>query len=235
MLEISVDSFEGPLDLLLRLIEQEQLDITDVSLAKVTDQYLQKLSELSLERHVDELADFLVIAAKLLLIKSRLLLPHITQEEEEEIDDLQQRLKIYQEYLQAAKQLEKLYNAKTVSFPRSVPQVPQTVQFAPPNHCTSALLGEVFRSLIATLEIPVRIPKKIVFDSRVSIQEKMSHIRALISQCGTMRFHQALTLGSVSDIVVSFMALLELIKQRAVLVEQEELFSDIHILTHASQ
>jgi segregation and condensation protein A len=90
MLEVKTEKFEGPLDLLLNLIEKEKLDITQISLAKITDSYLKEISEM--ERSGEEMAEFLVIAAKLLYIKSRELLPGVaTEDEEQEIIDLEER------------------------------------------------------------------------------------------------------------------------------------------------
>lgn len=233
MLAVKIEQFEGPLDLLLRLIEQEQLDITEVSLAKVTDQYLESLERIASDYHIDELADFLVIAAKLLLIKSRLLLPQISTDEEQDIEDLQRQLKIYQEFANAAKSLEKLWNAQRSAFPRPFVIPERTVSFLPPQTLDAHALARIFRIVIAAIEVPVRIPKRIMFDTRVSIQDKIQHIRNLIGARASVFFHHALQdSASQSEIVVSFLALLELIKQRIVVADQSDLFTDIRITSH---
>ena len=96
---IKIDKFQGPLGLLLQLIEKEELDITEVSLAKISDQYIDSIKN---TKNIDpgETADFLVIAAKLLFIKSKALLPYLYPEEEnEEIEELESQLRMYKEFL----------------------------------------------------------------------------------------------------------------------------------------
>src|SRR3989338_9236417 len=106
MYQTKLEQFEGPLHLLLELIEAEKLDITSIALSKVTDQFLDYLTETS-DLHPEELADFLVVAARLLLIKSRALLPSLTGEGDEEAD-LERQLKIYREYYEASKSMHAL-------------------------------------------------------------------------------------------------------------------------------
>src|SRR6185369_17520601 len=109
MLQTKVSQFEGPLDLLLSLIEQRQLDITQIALAEVTEQFLQYIKQLT---SIDPttLADYLSIAAKLLVIKSKAILPTLEIEEEEEDagQDLESRLLLYKQFKEAAKYLKKL-------------------------------------------------------------------------------------------------------------------------------
>src|SRR3989344_5157057 len=100
-----LEQFEGPLDLLLQLIEQQELDITTVSLAKVTDQYLQYLEEL--ERIVpEEVADFLLVASKLIYLKSKYLLPDLAVADEQDSGDLERQLKMYRQFYEASKVME---------------------------------------------------------------------------------------------------------------------------------
>ena len=103
---VSLPLFNGPLDLLLRLIEKRELDISQLALASVTEEYIQQIDQLAPEQAPDEIAEFLVVAAKLLLIKSSLLLPADPVEEEEELgDDLAQSLARYRQYKQVASEL----------------------------------------------------------------------------------------------------------------------------------
>ncbi len=229
MLTIKTEQFEGPLDLLLRLIEQEQMNISEVSLAKVTDQYLQRLSELSSEFQSEEIADFLVVASKLILIKSRSLLPRITHEEEEEIEDLQRQLKIYQEFLHASKTLEKMLASKRITFAREQKIVIEK-KFSPPTVMDTTVLYNIFQEIIMRAEVTFQLPKRIVFDTRISIAEKMTHLKELLSKRVTLYFQHCITNAtSRAEIVVSFLALLELIKQRFAVAHQEQLFEEIRI------
>lgn len=230
MLDIKLEQFEGPLELLLRLIENEKLTVTEISLATVTDEYLKRLEEMSLYRHVDELADFLVIAARLLLIKSRKLLPSLSTEEEEDILDLEKRLKIYQEFHSASKVLEKMWNAHRVSFARSVRMiVPEEVHFSPPQRIDCQKLELVFRTIIA-VQIVAPQTHRLTFDSRISIQDKISHIKGVLEKRIRCSFKNVVDdHSSRTEVIVSFLALLELVKQREATVSQENLFDDIHI------
>jgi len=117
MIKIKLEKFEGPLGLLLQLIESEEMDITQISLAKIADQYVDYIKSLD-QINPDEMADFLVVAAKLLLIKSRALLPYLYPEEEEEIDELGQQLKMYKEFLEASKKVEAIIKQEKFMFTR---------------------------------------------------------------------------------------------------------------------
>ena len=130
MVNFKLEKFEGPLSLLLKLIEQEELDITQVSLANVADQYVNYIRQ-SDHINPDEVADFLVVAAKLLLIKSRALLPYLYPEEEEDIEELQQQLRMYQEFVKASKGINLMLGKKKfmlVSVPWSYTVIPDCLQ-----------------------------------------------------------------------------------------------------------
>src|SRR3989338_9232980 len=145
MHKIKVDQFEGPLDLLLQLIEEEKLEVTTVSLAQVTEQYITVLNQRAKETvRPEELADFLVIAARLLLIKSRALLPFLHWGEEDEGEELTQQLKIYREYLQATKVVAGLISKKNFSFARQKLLVTHDVEFSPPPALTGHTLAKTF-------------------------------------------------------------------------------------------
>ena len=108
-----LEQFEGPLDLLLRMIEEEKMDVTQVALSKVTDQFIQYLTGVE-EKQPEELADFLVVASKLLLIKSRVLLPQVVLEEDG--SDLEKQLRIYKEYFEKTKKFHKKNFKKTIFY-----------------------------------------------------------------------------------------------------------------------
>ncbi len=235
MLPIRIESFEGPLDLLLKLIEQEQLDITEVSLALVTNQYLAAVRQYSGERRGDELADFLVVAAKLVLIKSRSLLPSLTTEEDSEIEDLTQQLRIYQEFLRGAKILEKQLKNPAQLFARPFVPVKRERVFAPPPSTDASALAHAFRAVVAAITLPMRVPTRIVFEARVTLHERIRQLHELVRHKSRILFHHALASdANRADIVVSFLALLELIKQRVVDADQGDLFSDIAIRQRSS-
>ena len=226
MYKIKLDQFEGPLDLLLRLIEGEKLDIGQVSLAKITEQYIEYLDQAE-NLKPEELADFLVIAAKLLLIKSRMLLPSIGDEIEKESFELEAQLKIYKEYLEASKKLHKIILKRNFSFPRQKNIV--VSGFVAPENADKNALFNYFSKILKGLEPLVRIPKAAI--RRVlSLKEKIKEIQEIIFQGKKLEFkHLIKKSSSKTDIIMSFLALLELVKQRTIFVVQEESFEEIII------
>ncbi len=227
MYDIKIEKFEGPLDLLLKLIEREELDITEVSLAKVADQYIEQLQKLP-EISAEELADFLVTAAKLLFIKSKMLLPLLHWGEDEEVGDLERRLRMYKEYVDAAKKIQAMLGKKRHTFVREKPPV-SALGFAPPKDFTGEKMAELFRDVLRRLIPVVKTPEGVI-EKTVSIHEKIRHIQELIAKGSRVSFHHLLKNAETrSEIIVSFLALLELVKQRHVTVTQENSFSEIHL------
>lgn len=228
MYKIKLEQFEGPLDLLLQLIVEQRLDITSISLAKVTDQYLEFLANTE-SLAPEELADFLVIAAKLLLIKSKTLLPQLEWDEDDE-GSLETHLRIYQEYLQASIQLNKLIRRKKWAYPRETLKTFHLAPiFNPPTDLTTVDLRDIFINILKGIKPIVELPQSLV-KKTLSIKDRISYIQQLISDRVSVNFLSVLKgAKSKTDIVVSFLALLELIKQKTVVVTQPDIFSDIII------
>ena len=224
--QFSVEQFEGPLDLLLKLIEDEKLDITTISLAKVTDQYLAYIAHEEV-LPPDEIADFLVVAAKLIYMKSKYLLPAL-QLDDEDGQDLEQQLKIYREYFQASKVISKMIGRKKFSYMRTQPlkQV-RTQGFYPPQGLTVRHMADSLIHVIGRLDIIARLPK-IILKTTVSIREKIQALTKALER-GILEFHRFYDSGNKQDVIVSFLALLELVKLRHVQVEQSAIFSKIII------
>lgn len=227
MFAVKLEQFEGPLDLLLELIEAEKLDVSQLSLARVTDGYLHHLHE-NPQIPPEELADFLVVATRLLFIKSRLLLPFLNMMDAEPEGDLESQLRIYKEYLDASKGIEAMIGKRRFLFVHEkLPHV--DIGFAPPKKFEASQMAEFFRQVIARLEPLVKVPTAIV-EKTVSIHEKIRQIQGMIATAQKMSFRSVLvTAESKTEIIVSFLALLELVKQRSVSVEQDALWGDITI------
>jgi len=227
MYDIKIEKFEGPLDLLLKLIEREELDITQVALVKVTDQYIENLKKLP-EIPAEELADFLVVAARLLFIKSKMLLPLLQWDQEEEEGDLERRLRMYKEYVEAAKKVQGMLAEKRHTYVREKPPV-SALGFAPPKDLTTGKMAELFRDVLRRLVPVVKTPEGVI-EKTVSIHEKIQSIHALISKHAKVSFHHVLRDAATrSEIIVSFLALLEMVKQRHVTVKQTDRFGEIHL------
>ncbi len=226
---IKLEQFEGPLDLLLQLIEQNELDITQVSLAQVTDQYIKYLNQLEY-LNPGMLADFLVIAAKLLLIKSKALLPYLKMDEEDEGEELEKQLKIYKEFLEASKVVNKILLKKRFAYAREKMPVTDIPLFNPPKSLTGEKLAKVFHEVLKDIEPIVNLPKKSL-GRIISISEKINQIRDKILQKASINFEELVKNSKdKTEVVVSFLALLELVKQKSVSVIQKDKFSEIKIM-----
>jgi segregation and condensation protein A len=220
--QVKLEQYEGPLDLLLRLIEEEKLDISQISLAQITDEFIRYLSLAPIS--LDELADFIVVAAKLLLIKSEKLLPGLEIEEEEPL--LEEQLKIYKQYWDAAKEIEKIIQRKQFVFFRE--KMPVEPAFRPPKRLTSQELAVVFQEIVKQLEFFVQPTKQITLKA-ISLEERIHYLKELILKKLFLSFNDLIKTKDKAEKIVHFLALLELIKQRIVKIEQEGLFGEIII------
>lgn len=232
MLHTKVSQFEGPLDLLLNLIEQRQLDITQIALAEVTEQFLQHIKQL---QTIDPttLADYLSIAAKLLVIKSRAILPtlEVEPEEEEAGIDLESRLLLYKQFKEAAKFLRKLDSRRRQSWSRSL-TFDERISFYPDPAVTTQYLFEAILKVLNELKELDSLPKAKVKEA-ISIQEKIDELQAGLSKQIETRLSDLLkSAKNKSEAIITFLALLELIKQKIFVAQQEALFADVVIKKH---
>lgn len=220
MHQVKIEQFEGPLALLLDLIEQDKLDIAQVSLATVADQFLRRVNALGSQMAAGDLADWLLIASKLLMIKSRLLLQNSAGNEEDEGRDLEEQLKIYKIYLRAGRGLRNRIAGKRFAFTH--PPARGMVRFLPPKKLMPAELVRAMRELIANLSRTFTVLPKAALKKVVSLQEKIRSLRAFLARAGQIKFRDLITMaGGRAEVVVSFLAVLELAKQRELLAVQE--------------
>lgn len=228
MYTIKLEKFEGPMDLLLQLIEREEMDISEISLAKIADQYIERLEKME-NLNPNEMTDFLVVAAKLLWLKSKTLLPSLETTDKDD-SDLARQLKIYKEYRDASLAIHKMILKRQFTFVRERPSLTVgDVFFNPPNWLCKEKLLRVMREILNDLEPIVRLPRGIV-RSAVSIQEKIQQIKDLIRSKIQFKFHEMIFRAkSKVEVIVHFLALLELLKQRHVVAKQEEMFGEIEI------
>ncbi|MDP2709219.1 MAG: ScpA family protein [bacterium] len=226
-----IDKFEGPLGLLLQLIEKEELNITEISLAKIADQYIDYIKNRGAVKP-EELADFLVVAAKLLLIKSRALLPFLKGEDEEEIEEFEQQLKMYQEFLEAAKKLEAMIGKKRFSFAREFNRqaiLKSARVFSPPKNLTAEEIRAVFGEIIRSIKPAEKLEERNL-EKTVSIEEKILSIQQTLLNKIKINFSHIMSgARNKTEMIVSFLALLELIKQKDVCVAQLEMFGEIEV------
>ena len=222
--------YEGPLDLLLDLIEHAELDITTVSLAAVTEQYLEYLHELE-EAHADEISAFLVIAAKLVQIKSEALLPRPPSREPGEEDvgaALVEQLKLYKRFKEIAKVLDERKDQNLRTYLRLAPP-PKVEGKLDLSNITLADLIEAAKEVYAK-EVEKQSLGTVISAPKVTIREKIELISKKLGAVEHAHFRELLGEKPTRiEIVVTFLALLELVKRYRVSAKQEGLFSDIEI------
>ncbi|MGQ9659532.1 MAG: segregation and condensation protein A [Thermochromatium sp.] len=227
-LEVFLDTFAGPLDLLLYLIQRQNLDILDIPIAAITDQYMEYV-ELMRERRLELAADYLVMAAILAEIKSRMLLPRPQEETEEGADpraDLVLRLQEYERCKQAAAALDALPRLKRDHFLAQVAVPPGFIQRRLPE----VDLGELLSALRAVLARAERFASHRIEREPLSLRERMSQVLDRLSSGGFARLTDLFAPSEGRQgLVVTFLALLELIRSSVLEVVQSESFAPIHV------
>ena len=225
---IKTEVFEGPLDLLLDLVERRKLLINDISLAKVTDEYMAHVGDMQ-AKSLPNTSRFVALAATLLLIKSKSLLPvlELTSEEEGTIDDLEARLRLYQIYRDAGRKLGNRFGRAVMYEPQVAP--PKEAMFVPDDLCRpSALLlamAEVLKNLPRTELKPQAKVKP-----TISLEDMIEKLRQRVEkQMRTSFFEMKKEATEHKDVIVSFLAILELVKQGEVMVRQVTIFDDIEV------
>ena len=227
-LEVFLDAFEGPLDLLLYLIKRQNLDILNIPIAEITAQYMEYV-ELMTELRLELAAEYLVMAAMLAEIKSRLLLPRTSQEEEEGIDpraDLVRRLQEYERFKQAAQDLDALPRLERDVFTVSAAIPPGLSQRLPPE----VDLGELLMALRGVLARADLFTSHRVEKESLSLRERMSQVLERLMGGRFLPFTELFNLEEGrAGAVVTFLALLELIKSSILELVQTEPFTPIHV------
>jgi len=234
-LEVFLEAFEGPLDLLLYLIKRQNLDILDIKVAEITQQYMQYI-ELMTELQFELAAEYLVMAAMLAEIKSRMLLPRQTESEQDEDDpraELIRRLQEYEQLKTAALALDELPRANR-DFWVAQADAPTPTRSKP---LPEVQLQELLVALAGVLRRTDQNASHQVRLEPLSTRERMSHILGQIQQRGN-QYIAFVELFDVTEgragVVVTFVAMLELIKESLIELVQTEAFAPIHIRTRSN-
>ncbi len=225
---IKTKVFDGPLDLLLALIEKRKLLINDISLSEVTDDYLKHLEDYQ-ELPIAETAQFVLVGSTLLLIKSKSLLPvlSLTEEEKDSIADLEFRLKLLDKYKTISKSLLKIFGINRVYSKLHVKKYKP--KFSPDENMTLENMHLSMQSVLDNLpRLKNNLPKKIV-QKVISLEDMMDRLTKRINSNMQVSFRQFSSgvEGGKLNMIVSFLAMLELVRQGMIRVEQSEKFSDI--------
>lgn len=225
---VSHDTFSGPLALLLDLIERQELPIADVSLAKVADDFLRYVDEHNVPS--DELADFLLVASRLIYMKSRELMPYLRIDEEDAAAaKLEDQLRLYQEFVAVSVKLEERYGNRVMYRRPEVRSVRRDdqVSFLPPKTLVVSSLQETFQSLLKRLE-PFFALQETSMERVKSVEERMDELKSVLASRAGIRFRDVVArAGSRVEIVVSFLALLELLRRKHIVATQEHHDADI--------
>ena len=225
---IKTDHFEGPLELLIELVEKRKLLINNINLAAVTDEYIARVSDMQ-EQSLPNTAQFITLAATLLLIKSKSLLPvlELTDEEETSISDLEERLRLYQIYRDIAVSLQTDFGTRMMYEPEYTP--PREPLFLPDDFCSLAALEEGMDRAVHNLPKPI-LKQTAKVRQTISLEDMMLRLRKRIEkQLKTSFFTINLEDPERKSVIVGFLAILELFKQGNVLVTQVSRFYDIEI------
>jgi len=230
---VQLEVFNGPLDLLLQLIEREELDITKVALAQVTEQFLSYIKVLE-QLNLGDIADFLSIAARLILIKSEALLPRPVERapgEEDPADELARQLLAYKRYKQIASALHEREGANLKTYLRLAPP-PKVEKTLDLSGVTTLDLLEAVRRALALLPDKPELGT-VVAPPKVTIRDQIRLIARSLKERGGRVVFQRLLEGAASrmEIVVTFLAILELTKRRKIEARQAEMFGEIELIS----
>jgi len=241
-LEFKINEFQGPLDLLLHLIDKNKFNIFDIPIVEITEQYLEYVNAMQ-ESNLDIMSEFLVMAATLISIKAKMLLPKEEKEEEEEEDpraELVRRLLEYKMYKYASYELKDMEMDavrayyKPASIPEEVKQYKEEIDPAEVvGDTTLAMLNEIFNQVMKrTVDRvdPIRSKFGTIEKEEIRIEDKMEEIRSSVKGLKGINFRTLLEMqASKINVIVTFLAILELMKVGDIVIKQDELFGDIII------
>ncbi len=229
---LKLQSFEGPLDLLLHLIEREKIDIYDIPIVTVTEQYMEYLRQMS-EFDMDTASEFLVMAATLLQIKSRMLLPKQETEDEEEIDPRQQLMEMLVEYRKIKKAAGQLaeYKLAADKFFQRTPMFANIVE----KNLEPGVIGDLLKAY-AAMRPAIRNDEAYIEPQAFSVQEKMANIMQLLQkQPNGFLWSDLFQTNMSGERVAVFLGILELLKMGLIDIAQKEQFAPIYILASHSE
>lgn len=216
--------FAGPLEALLDLIEARKMPVSEVSLSQIADGYLSYIQTLP-ELPMGETAQFILIASTLLLIKSRTLLPSVSLSDDEtrSIEELERRLKQYALIRKAAKSLKKQWGTKPFAFALRGPKRPAV--FAPAEASPESIYSGLKR-LVAALPKPEKLAEATVAPV-LALEEVITNLKNRLERAVRTRWSELKSSASHQDLIVYFLAILELVRSGSAQVSQEDRFGDI--------
>ncbi|EUJ45202.1 segregation/condensation protein A [Paenilisteria rocourtiae] len=242
-INFKVEAFEGPLDLLLQLIQQLEIDIYDIPMADITDQYLEYI-HLMKELELDVASEYLVMAATLLAIKSKMLLPKQELEVDFEFDDsvdprdeLVEKLMEYKRFKEAAKQLKEKESERNFYFgkaPMDLGEYDTTGKQANLDVSLNDMLG-AFHKMLRRKKLSQPLHTRIT-KQEISIDQRMNEVMDRIELAhGRVVFEDLFVMATKDDLIVTFLAVLELMKRRQIGVEQAASFAKLYVFSRGEE
>jgi segregation and condensation protein A len=233
MYSVKTSSFEGPFDVLLDLIEKRKLFINDISLSQVTDDFLGYIRRME-KTEPSVLSGFIVVAATLILIKSRSLLPNftLTKEEEKEAGDLGRRLALYRLFVDLGESVRKRFGKK-VSYEKKIVNATEPI-FVPSQLVTTMSMRDAALSVIRSIPKVEKLPE-VEVKKVMSIEEMLVRLTDRMQNAMTSSFKQFVGVGKPANkeekvlVIVGFLAMLELVRQGIMDVLQGDMFGDIEM------
>ena len=229
--QIKTDAFEGPFHLLLSLIEERKFFINDLSLAQVTEDYLNYVNKLE-KQDPSEISSFIVVAATLILIKSKSLLPNLnlTAEEEGDIRNLEDRLKLYELYTKLSINIKNAFGRKIIFAP--LERKNDFLVFLPDDQITKESMMIFARDALGKVPKKVFLPE-VEVKKVISIEEMISRLTERIEKTLEVSFKNFSGVAKTREekiiVIIGFLAMLELVRQGILHVVQENIFEDIII------
>lgn len=228
--KVKLEKFDGPLDLLLHLIKEAKVDIKDIFISKITEQFIDYVREMT-DYPSEEIGDFIDLASTLIQIKSKKLLPTAPKEEEDEEDPEQKLIRQLEEYKLFKEQAEKLKEFEdTGKFYKEPEKIASTVRYELKDFSFDALL-DAFAHIMHKIEIKAEVPRpKEIQKDRFTVAEKISEIKDRLLTDTKVAFSSLYAKDySKSEVINTFLALLELLKMQEVKVFQVETLAEIYI------
>ncbi len=231
---IKIDSFEGPLDLLLHLIKKSNVNIYDISVVEITNQYLDYINKME-ELNIDVASSYLVMAAELMELKSKSLLPHKEEKEEDDEEEVSRenlinRLVEYQKYKDITskfKELELERNNIYIKPPENVNNYVEE-KITSDDSMSSELLVKAFEKLLERKNLEKPLLTKVT-NKEYSVKVRKSEIKKILHDRKKVEFSELFEIRNISYVVTTFLSILEMAKENELLIKQDDNFNNIYI------
>jgi segregation and condensation protein A len=231
--QVKIDEFEGPLDLLLHLIKESNIDIYDIKISEITEQYLSYIKAME-SLNLSVASEYLVMAAELIEMKSRVLLPNKNEEKQDEFEEqpessLIKRLVDYKHYKEITSKFKELEQNRSEIFTKLPSNIDEYKEALPPQESHSvSLLLDAFSKFLERNEQNKPLHTKVA-SKELSVSERITKIRNVLSSKNEVKFESLFDEWNKGYIVVTFLAILQMAKEQEITIEQSEIFDSIYI------